>query len=344
MREYKKRLLIGLIPLFLAGCWPFGGKEKLADKTNNIPSGEAVSGFLDQSVTSPKIHCGDKTPPKNNFHDDYAKIKPNYIGQGKAFKWDKGWNSWIDKTLTDDFSILLSDDMLLNETDLIGIGCPGLNSAGVNDKKRFYALFMAALASSRTGLDANHSGENGFGLLGLSSDQIQKIGGRCRGLDDTDLREAIYALPCGLEILTKQLKGEGNQQLKGRLFPPADCCGKEDGFFFDTLSNDDRYKVMNFFKNHASSQFAFCNMNGPKELLRAKVPGEIDKDGCQVKEVNRVKEDLVRDDEKSKKLAPGSVSADDQNAASCVGNCDIDGSKSTTGGEFKLEDTSVQQK
>ncbi len=296
----KQFVIIPLLAL-LSGCLGFGGKKALPDKRTQVPGTTEVTNYLETVTTVDTVHCIDdedssNPKPKTFFHDGYAKITTNLVGQDVSHQWDASWNTMIDETLEEKFPELIEEDFRPDEGDLIQLGCPGLSVSSKKDKKRFWALFLASLARVQSGFDPSFQ-TSGSGLFALKPAQVNPIGGECAGKDKWDFMEPSYSFGCALQVLRKQM-GEDKKLLRAE---------PNENTIFSSLTGSQRYEFIKFFKAHASQQFSFCQngVDAPEELVTAKVEGEKTSSECTPKSQNRINDGQLDRDQTKGKAATG---------------------------------------
>lgn len=279
----------------LFGC--FGSKTPLPDKRTQVPGSVKVNNYLDQVTTPSSIHCLEDSEDrsvkaKSYFHDGYAKISTNHVGREISHPWDDSWNNMIGETLDDKYPELISEETKLHEGELVQMGCPGFSVASKEDKKRFWALFLASLARVQSGFDPSFRENNNSGLFALEPARVTVLGGECEGKDEIDFLEPSYSFGCALKALKSQ------QSSNGRLFSE----GESEGTIFKSLTGPARFEFIKFFKAHASSQFSFCSsgVSAPSELTQTNTVGEKKSDNCSSSERKKIHGELDREDAQGK--------------------------------------------
>jgi hypothetical protein len=286
----RKTVLILPFIIFLGGCNPFT-KKALPDKRTGIPGSVQVNNYLEQAVTPQSVHCleeqaNSRTDEKTFYHNGYAKISTNLVGRDVSYRWDESWNKSIGDNLEKDHPELINGDIDLAGEDLAELGCGGFNGASKEDKKRFWALFLATIARSQSGFDPSFKEGSGRGLFGLDPKKVGAVGGSCAGKDEWDFMEPSYSFGCVLDMLKKQLKTTGN------LFSPINSSN----FLLDALVGNKRAEFFKFFRAHAAPQFSFCipGFEAPDALMNSNIEGEKVTKDCSTKSVDRVFEGLDR--------------------------------------------------
>lgn len=324
----KKHFVTILLLTLLSGCLGFGGKKALPDKRTQVPGTTEVTNYLETVTTVDTVHCIDdedsaSPKPKSFFHDDYAKITTNLVGQDVSHQWDSSWNTMIDETLEEKFPELIEEEFRPDEGDLIQLGCPGMSVASKKDKKRFWALFLASLARVQSGFDPSFQ-TGGSGLFALNPEQVNPLGGECAGKDKWDFMEPSYSFGCVFEALRKQM-GEDKKLLRSEA---------NENTIFSRLTGKERYDFIKFFKSHASQQFSFCSngVDAPEELVTAKTVGEKSSSECTPASQRRINdEQLDRTQTKGK-------------AASAIGSDDSSVEKGGEGSGSGLDDSKSSEK
>lgn len=312
----RKTALILPFIILLGGCNPFA-KKALPDKRTGIPGSAQVNNYLEQAVTPQSVHCLEEqskteTSEKTFFHNDYAKISTNLVGRDVSYRWDGSWNKAIGESLEADHPEFINGDIDLPGEELADLGCGGFNSASKEDKKRFWALFLASMARSDSGFDPSFKEGSGRGLFGLDPKKVGAVGGSCAGKDEWDFMEPSYSFSCVLDILKKQLKS------KGKLFSPVNS----GSFLLGALVGNKREEFFKFFRAHAAAQFSFCvpGFMAPDALINSNVEGEKVTKDCSPKSADRIYEGLNRDQIKGQEdilpdgqEAKGEATSDSQN-------------------------------
>lgn len=293
------RKLLVIIPLMtlLGGCLGFGGKKALPDKRTNVPGATEVNNYLDQATTPDNVHCVDEDQgttdkPQTYFHNGYAKVATNHVGRDVSHQWDTSWDNVIGETLEDKFPEMISEDFKINNGDLIQMGCPGFSVASKEDKKRFWALFLASLARVQSGFDPSFQEGGASGLFALDPAKVGPLGGECAGKDKWDFMEPIYSFGCALQAVKSQM--DSSQ----RLFSPV----TKGTTIFPSLTGPARFETIKFFKSHAAPQFSFCSsgVDAPSQLVSANKEGENTSSRCEAETLKRINSGLDRSETKIK--------------------------------------------
>lgn len=281
-------LILPFISL-LTGC--LGGQKPLADKRTQVPDSGQVNSYLEHATNPKNIHCledekTESSKSKTYFHDGYAKISTNHVGRETSYSWDDGWNKMIGDTLDEKFPDLISDDFKLHDGELIQMGCGGFSVASKEDKKRFWALFLASLARVQSGFDPSFKEGQNSGIMGLDPSVVGALGGECKGKDEIDFLEPSYSFACALEALKSQHNKTGSL-FSGSASPTNP---------FKSLTGPAKFEFIKFFKSHASSQFSFCSsgIDAPQELTESNTVGEKSTAKCSVEGQNKIYESLDR--------------------------------------------------
>ena len=169
-------------------------------------------------VNSPDT-CATSVDPTESGDPKKPKIDKTRKGA-----WDDKGTDTIYQTLEEDkYKDLMSAK--ISETDLKAINCPRFHSLGKNDKKKFWAIFLASMvAKEGENNPKEFYGESGtndsYGLLQI--DTPNSIAHGCRLKDGSkpkgskkgrsgggDMYDPHINLRCGMMILRNQVKKKG---------------------------------------------------------------------------------------------------------------------------------------
>jgi hypothetical protein len=196
-----------------------------------------------------------KIKPEDESKGEKAVTKTETLGTlsigYKGATFTSQWANALQKGVSELVPELLDENFLSGKarSDIVSL-CPGYFEASESEKPDFWALFIASIAYPESGYkpttvfrEPAPLNENSIGLLQLSTSNGAH-GAACKFKSESELKEAIPNLRCGLLILKNQIKKHQ------ALFTP--------GYFYywSVLRNKPEVIRDVFAKN--SSQLSFC--------------------------------------------------------------------------------------
>jgi hypothetical protein len=267
-----------LLVLILTSCKnPFKKtSSSVGGGGGGVPSSQQMNDYLSSKLSSEIPRCSSVTL------DDVIANKRNPIvfpSGSRQFKpeWAESVSLQFEKPYMEGLR-----NTQIKESDLEQIGCPGFNNATEEQKRKFWVVFMSAIAKPednfRTdGCYHEDDGTDSCGLLqidyaaanrwcGLLAAEMGKT-----SFTTEDMKVPEVNMKCGLMIMDAQLNGSaalslskqkpptvirnkpGRPNIKGSLFV-------DNGpFYWNVLrNNDEKEEVIEWFKKHAERQLPFC--------------------------------------------------------------------------------------
>jgi hypothetical protein len=222
----------------------FGGPQNPSSDCDSFK----YSSFLDDK----KIEIFDGiltklSPPQEKLVS--LKIKPS----SSNIQWEDKYTDYLYKTLSGpSFDPLL--DQKIDEDDLKKINCPQFNELDKDQKKKFYIVYLAAIAEASSDYNTNDETYSRFdkttnyGLLQIDPESAKRHAGSIviNDIGKDELTNYVPNLQVGAYILKHQIAGK---IATGRLFP-------DKTYYWPTLKNSQK-RILNTFKSN-SENLPFC--------------------------------------------------------------------------------------
>ena len=176
-------------------------------------------------------------------------IKPS----SSNIPWETKYTDFLYKTLSGpSFDPLL--DQKIDEEDLKKINCPQFNELDKDQKKKFYIVFLAAIAEASSDYNTNDETysrsdkSTNYGLLQIDPESAKRHAGSVliKDIGKDELTNYAPNLQVGAYILKHQIAGK---IATGRLFP-------KNVYYWPTLKNSQSRILKTFSRN--SSNLPFC--------------------------------------------------------------------------------------
>ncbi len=192
-----------------------------------------------------------------------APLRGEILGEDEGFpqilplKWypNNRWQRTWSRAVIAKVKELELDLHEVNYWNLYEMDCVGYESATLRERRHFWLVVMAAIASQESAFNPRTRyyevplREWSEGLLQLSLSN-KGHGSECSQLTRKSILEGKSNLECGLRIMKNQLKGGVNRSSR-LLFPPR-------FYYWSTLTTaSKKAKVIAFFKKHRS-MLSFC--------------------------------------------------------------------------------------
>lgn len=277
-----KILLLGLIVLSIVACEnPFKKKQVGGGGGGgSIPSSEEINDYLNDQMQSEIPKCSNLSIDEQLSIRKFPIIKTN------------GRNSWPDsysEAIGEQFDkpyMRPLREQKLKESDLATLDCKGYNYATPEEKKKFWAIYMSAIAYPESSLDTRETFKEpapdntiSAGLLQIDWESANRWCGDLRkdlgmspGQDFTtnQMLDPKINLQCGMIMMQRSTTGvikkeqgrffQSRPDLKGSLF-------SDQRWYWKVLESGKRYKVINWFKVHAKRQLPFCERTSHEVTL-----------------------------------------------------------------------------
>jgi len=188
-------------------------------------------------------------PEKLNEKLVSLEIKPS----SSNIPWEDKYSDFLFKTLSGpSFDPLL--DQKIDEEDLKKINCPQFNELDKDQKKKFYIVFLAAIAEASSDYNTNDETyspsdkSTNYGLLQIDPESAKRHAGSVviKDIGKDELTNYVPNLQVGAYILKHQIAGK---IATGRLFP-------KNVYYWPTLKNSQSRILKTFAQN--SSNLPFC--------------------------------------------------------------------------------------
>jgi hypothetical protein len=178
----------------------------------------------------------------------------NYVNvispRGTSGKWLEEWSKAVGNAI-DEHSRGLVMDVTIPASDLNALNCPGFNDARENDKKRFWALFMASISLYESSYNPNtRYWETGLNLWSEGLFQLSVSTGKyhegCGHITKENILNPLANIKCAVAVMRNQMR------VRGSLFPYK-------AYYWSVLTTYKKYKVQSFFKSQMGS-LSFCQL------------------------------------------------------------------------------------
>ncbi len=252
--------------------------------SSSVPSAEQMNSFLDSQMKVEIPKCS------NISLDEHLEKRDFPIVKDAKYPWPDSYS----KAISDQFKKPYMENLRtvkIREDDLKEIGCPGLNYASEDEKRKFWILWLSAIAKPENNFNSKTcyhetDGTDSCGLLqidyaaanrwcGLLAVEMNKVSKNSKGetvpkFTKEDMLDPEINLKCGLMMMDSQLHGGSKLSLTDERPPKLKRLKKtrtdlEGSLFADPawywrvlMNNQKKLEVINWFKVHANRQLPFC--------------------------------------------------------------------------------------
>ncbi len=266
-----------ILTLVLSSCKTFQNRNSGGGGGGgSVPTSDQMNEYLNSKLSVEIPKCSTLS-----IEDHLVQRKIPIIKNSGKHQWPDQYSKYVTEQYEKPYMQNFRDTKI-NEKDLKQIDCPGYQFATEDEKKKFWILWMSAIAKPESNFNNSEclhesDGTDSCGLLQIDYASANRWCGMYaaelgkKSFTKSDMANPEINLKCGMLIMDAQIHG-GSQLTLTKSSPPKTTRGKmnypnlvgslfaDPAFYWSVLANKGKkLEVIDWFKVHAKRQLPFCS-------------------------------------------------------------------------------------